>query len=149
MSEESENKNKTISFRVPEETWEAMNDLDRSMSEVYRGVTDLYREEPFFRNGVDAYLNGDVDSFEEYAEAYFEAAAEEYSPDLAQQLEEQVDPDEVVGPLRDYLAAVNFGDRRWAEQAAEDFYDVSDELGDFFTTYTGRFSESQWDSSLE
>lgn len=135
-------------FRIGEETYERLEKLD-NFSEVFRSMADLYLNDPFFRNGVDAYDSDKVDSFEEYAEAYFETKAQDMSSDLLDELEESIEPEEVIEPLRDYLAAVNFGDRQWAQQAAEEFYEVDDNLGDFFTSYTQRFSESQWDNALE
>ena len=142
------NLNKAKTFRMREDTYERLEQLD-NFSEIFRDMTDLYLNEPFFRNGVDAYSSDKVDSFEAYAEAYFESRAEDISGDLVRRMDEAIDPDEIVEPLRDYLAAVNFGDRNWAEQAAEDFYEVDEALGDFFTSYTLSFSEDQWDDSLQ
>jgi hypothetical protein len=136
---------KSKSFRTTEERYERLEQLDE-FSDIFRTMAELYLDETFFRNGVDAYRN---DKVEAYSEAYFETTAEEMSSDVVQELDSRVEPEEVVRPLRDYLAAVNFGDRLWAEDAAEDFYDVSEELGDFFTAYTQRFSEGQWDRTLE
>ncbi|MFB6193167.1 MAG: hypothetical protein ABEK00_02855 [Candidatus Nanohaloarchaea archaeon] len=136
------------SFRTTEEMYEELNQLDE-FSDIFRSMAELYLEEPFFRNGVDTYRNRDVDSFEEYAEAYFEARAEETAPELVEELDRNVDPQEIIRPLSHYLGAINFGDREWAEQAAEDFYNIDEELGDFFTAYTEKFSESQWNTGLE
>ncbi len=148
MTDEGSNKNKTISFRVEEQVFDRMKQSDHSLSELYRGMTDMYLGDPFFQNGVNSVLDGTVDSFSEYAETYFEAAANHQSAQIAEVASEGVQPEEIKEPLRDYLAAVNFGDKDWAESAAEDFYDVDETLGDLFTTYTERFSESQWDQSL-
>lgn len=142
------NLEKSKSFRTTEERYEQLEQLDE-FSDIFRSMAELYLDEPFFRNGVDMYRKDNVDSFEEYAEAYFQSAAKEMSSDVVEELNSRVKPEDVVRPLRDYLAALNFGDRLWAEQAAEDFYDVSDDLGDFFTAYTERFSEEQWDKALE
>lgn len=135
-------------FRMDEETYERLEALD-NFSETFRAMAELYLDEPFFQNGVDAYNSGKVDSFEDYAEAYFEASAKEISTDIVERLESSVEPEEIVEPLRDYLAAVNFGDRQWAEQTANEFYDIDEALGDLFTSYTQRFSQSQWDDTLE
>lgn len=148
MTDEGSNKNKTISFRVEEQVFDRMKQSDHSLSELYRGMTDMYLGDSFFQNGVNSVLDGTVDSFSEYAETYFEAAAEHQSAHIAEVAGEGVQPEEIKEPLRDYLAAVNFGDKDWAESAAEDFYDVDESLGDLFTAYTERFSESQWDQSL-
>lgn len=136
------------SFRTTEEMYQELDQLDE-FSEIFRNMAELYLEEPFFREGVDAYRNDKVESFEAYAEAYFEARAEDVAPDIVEELDRSVNPQEMIRPLSHYMGAINFGDREWAEQASREFYDIDEELGDFFTAYTDKFAESHWDESLE
>lgn len=149
MSEEEDEKNKTISFRVDEETREELREVDKGLSELYRGMTDLYLNDPFFANGINTYLDNKVENFEEYAAAYFEASAEHRATELIGHFERAVDPQELKEPLRDYLAAVTFGDKNWAEESADEIYEIDEVLGTLFKNSTQRLPEDQWDDYLE
>lgn len=149
MSEDDTNKNKTISFRVSEEVHDDLSQLDRGMSELYRGMTELCLQDPFFADGVNTYIEGEVDSFEEYAEAYFEASAEVYAEDLAEEYERPVDAAELKEPLMDYVMNASIGYRTGAKKSVEGIKEVDEVIGHVFEAANKKFSEDHWDETLE
>lgn len=149
MNDERENKNKTISFRVSEDVHEDLSSLEQSMSEIYRGMTELYLQDPFFANGVNAYLDDDVQDFEQYAQAYFEASAEFYAKDLIEEYDRPVDATELKEPIMDYGLNAAAGYKTGTEDAVEDIKEVDQLIGHVFEVATEKFSDDHWDENLE
>lgn len=143
------NKEKTISFRVEEDTRKELRELDQSLSEIYRGMTNLYLQENFFSNGVNAYIKGEAESFEDYAQTYFESSAEFYAKELVEEYERPVDAEQLQEPIRDYLAALSFGDQTWAKESVEDIKEIDHILGNLFDRTTESLPDNQWQDYLE
>ncbi len=150
MSDESsDNKNKTISFRVQEEKFEKMQESDHSLSAIYRGMTDMFIEEPFFEEGVEAVLDGDADSFEEYSMSQVENSAEEFAEQVTEQLERPVDAAELKEPLVNYALNAAAGYRTGTYEAVDQVRQIDDSLGNGLERATARFPQQYWDEALE
>ena len=149
MTDEGSNKNKTISFRVEEQVFDRMKQSDHSLSELYRGMTDMYLGDSFFQNGVDALLDGEEESFRDYSISQLEEHAEEFAQEVVSEHERPVDAAELKEPLVNYALNAAAGYRKGTYEAVEDIREIDDSLGEGIERATDRFPRQYWDEALE
>lgn len=149
MSDDGENKNKTISFRVSEDTHGDLSDLDHSMSEFYRGMTDMYFGDPFFREGVNALLDDEKENFAEFSMSRLESSAQDFAEELLSEYDRPVDAAELKEPLVSYALNAAAGYRTGTYNAVEQVREIDEPIGDGLKRATDRFPHQYWDEALE
>lgn len=149
MSDEGENKNKTVSFRVSEDTHSDLSDLDYGVSEFYRGITDLYFEDPFFGEGVNALLDGDKDNFAEFSMSHLESSAQDFAEELRAEYDRPVEAADLKEPLVSYAVNAAAGYRTGTYEAVERVREVDEPIGEGLKRATDRFPRQYWDDALE
>lgn len=149
MSDEGENKNKTISFRVSEDTHGDLSDLDYGMSEFYRGMTDMYFGDPFFREGVNALLDDEKENFAEFSMSRLESSAQDFAEELLSEYDRPVDAAELKEPLVSYALNAAAGYRTGTYNAVEQVREIDEPIGDGLKRATDRFPHQYWDEALE
>lgn len=149
MTGDEENKNKTVSFRVSEDIHGDLSELDRGISEFYRGLTDMYFEDPFFREGVEAVLDGEFASFENYSMSQLQYHAEVFAEQIVDEYNRPVDAAELKEPLMSYALNVAARYRTGTDNALEQVRNVDEPIGDGLKVATERFPDQYWDNALE
>lgn len=149
MADDESNKNKTISFRVSEDTHGDLSDLDRGMSELYRGMTDLYLEDQFFRDGVEALLDGEKENFADFSMSQLESSAQEFAEEILEGYDRPVDAEDLKEPLVSYAVNAAAGYKTGTYNAVEQVREVDEPIGEGLKRATDRFPHQYWDEALE
>ncbi|MFQ3308278.1 MAG: hypothetical protein ACI977_000508 [Candidatus Nanohaloarchaea archaeon] len=149
MSGEENNKNKTVSFRMSEDVYGDLADLDISMSKLYRGMTDLYLEDSFFREGVNAILEGGEKNFAEFSMSRLESSAQDFAEELLEVHERPIDAADLKEPLVSYALNAAAGYRTGTYDAVEKVREVDEPIGEGLERATDRFPHQYWDEALE
>lgn len=144
-------KEKTVSARdTPEnmeDTYDLLEDSDMSMSDFIRTSMKLYREDNFFRQGVNSYWHGEVDTLTEFYESE-EEALEDFVGTVQKETE-ALDSEKVDRYLSELMEGLYKRDREQVSDAARDFGIMDADLGVTVAWGAGKFAEDYWRGSPE
>lgn len=143
----------SISFRDYPESVEAVKthseEAGLGKSQVMRGFTELYREDPHVRELVHGYVQDEYDGLFDYCESELDAldriahdvqeGAEYFGPGL--------DPESVDETLAEFLEALESGEQDEEElrQAVSSFGELDTRLVSTTAWYAGKFVERYWE----
>jgi len=143
----------SISFRdYPEsvnaiENYSQEADLDKS--QVMRGFTELYKQDPHVRSLVHGFVNEDYDSLFDYCDTEIDAL-DEIADNIQREAEfygSGLDPEEVDDTLAKFMEALYSEEQEQDEvrEAVNDFGNLDSSLGSTAGWYAGRFTERYWE----
>lgn len=144
----------SISFRdYPEsvnaiETHSQEADLDKS--QVMRGFTELYKQDPHVRNLVHGFVDGDYDDLFDYCNSEIDAL-DEIANNIQQEADfygSELDPEEVDDTLAKFMEALYSEEQEEQEvrEAVNGFGNLDSTLGSTAGWYAGRFTERYWEA---
>lgn len=143
----------SISFRDYPESVKAIEthsqEADLDMSQVMRGFTELYKQDPHVRNLVHGFVAGDYDDLFDYCDSEIDAL-DEIANNIQEEAEfygSQLNPEEVDNKLAKFMEALYSEEQEEEEvrEAVNEFGDLDSALGSTAGWYAGRFTERYWE----
>ncbi len=144
----------SISFRDYPESVEAIEthsqEAGLDKSQVMRGFTELYRQDPHVRTLVHGFVDGQYDNLFDYCKSELDAL-DGIADNVQKEAElygKGLDPEEVDDALAEFMEALysEEQDEDEVREAMSTFSSIDSNLGSTAGWYAGRFTEKYWET---